>query len=94
MFTNLIPAAADIIFPSFRAAKLIRAGANVTNSTNPLVITKNVTLLVVACCSPPPVRLAAHCIAAGALIVASVVSPNAITFGSTIHVIKEIYDDC
>jgi len=67
---------------------------NITNSTNPLQITKNITLTVINCCCPPPVRLAAHCIAAGAVITASIVSPNPVTIGSSIHFITEIYENC
>jgi len=38
----------------------------------------------------PPVRLAAHCVAAGSLIVTSAISPNPLTIGSAFHIIKEI----
>ena len=67
---NLITASATYLFPCGRALKLVKNGINVTNSTNPLILTKNITLMVVDCCTPPPVRLAAHCIAAGSLILA------------------------
>lgn len=40
------------------------------------------------------IRLAAHCVAAGSLIAASVVSPNPVTIDSAIHVITEIYENC
>ena len=62
---NLIAAGATYLFPGGRALKLVKDGINVTNSTNPLILIKNITLIVVDCCTPPPVRLAAHCIAAG-----------------------------
>ena len=94
---NLIATGVDWVFPSVRAAKLFKHGINVTNSTNPLIFTKNITLIVVDCCTPPPVRLAEHCVAAGSLIVASVVSPNPVTIGSigsAFHVITDIYDKC
>ena len=87
---NLIAAGATYLFPGGRALKLVKDGINVTNSTNP----KNITLIVVDCCTPPPVRLAAHCVAAGSLIAASVVSPNPVTIGSAIHVVTEIYESC
>ena len=75
---DLIVAGATYVFLGGRALKLVKDGINVTNSTNPLILTKNITFIVVDCCTPPPVRLAAHCIAAaaGSLIAASVVSPN------------------
>jgi hypothetical protein len=69
-------------------------GINITNSTNPLTLTKNITLTVLDCCAPPPVRLVAHCISAGALIAASVVSPNPVTIGSALHIVTEIYENC
>jgi hypothetical protein len=82
------------IFPGGRALKLIKNGVNITNSTNPLQLTKNITLTVLDCCAPPPIRLAAHCVGAGALIAASIASPNPVTIGSSIHLISEIYDNC
>ena len=85
---DLIAAGATYLFPGGRALKLVKNGINVTNSTNPLILTKNITLIVVDCCTPPPVRLAAHCVAA------SVVSPNPVTIGSAIHVVTEIYENC
>ena len=91
---NLIAAGATYLFPGGRALKLVKDGINVTNSTNPLILTKNITLIVVDCCTPPPVRLAAHCVAAGSFVVASVVSPNPVTIGSAIHVVTEIYENC
>ena len=86
---NLIAAGATYLFPGGRALKLVKNGVNVTNSTNPLILTKNITLIVVNCCTPPPVRLAA-----GSLIAASVISPNPVTIGSVIHVVTEVYENC
>ena len=91
---NLIATGATYLFPGGRILKLVRNGINITNSTNPLVLTKNVTLLVVDCCTPPPIRLAAHCVAAGGLVAASIVAPNPVTVGSAIHVVTEIYENC
>ena len=91
---NLIATGASYLFPGGRALKLVKNGINITNSTNPLILTKNITLMVVDCCTPPPVKLAAHCLAAGSLIVASCVSPNPVTISSAIHVATEIYDNC
>ena len=91
---GLIATTASYLFPGGRALKLIKDAVTITNSTDPLVLTKNVTLAVVDCCTPPPVRLAAHCIAAGSLIAASVVSPNPLTIGSALHAVTEIYENC
>jgi hypothetical protein len=66
----------------------------INNSTNPLILNKNITLTVLDCCAPPLVRLAAHCLGAGAVIAASVVSLNPVTIGSVIHLVTEIYDNC
>lgn len=90
MFTDFF----TYMFPGGRALKLVKNGVNITNSSNPFKLTKNVTVTIVDCCAPPPLRLAAHCIAAGALITASVVSPNPVTIGSSIHIITELYDNC
>lgn len=76
------------LFPSGRAVKLVKNGVNIPNSTNPLIITKNITLTVINCCSSP--ALAAHCIGLGAVIAASVASPNPVTIGSAVHLMSEI----
>ena len=91
---NLIALSATYLFTGNRALILVKNGTNVINSTNPLILTKNITFIVVDCCTPPPVRLAAHCVAAGSLIAASVVSPNPVTVGSAVHVVTEIYENC
>lgn len=82
------------LFPGGRALKLVKSGVNITNSTNPLVLTKNITITVIDCCAPPPIRLAFHCTAVVATIGASIVSPNPVTIGSAIHLVTEIYDIC
>lgn len=91
---NLIVVGASYLFPAGRAFKLAKDAINVTNSTNPIIFTKNIIGFVVDCCTPAPVRLAAHWIATGLLIAASVVSPNPVTIGSAIHVVTEIYEIC
>ena len=91
---QIIAGAATYLFPGGRTLKLIKNGVNITNSTNPLIITKNVTLTVVDCCAPPPVRLAFHCTAVVATIGASIVAPNPVTIGSAVHLVTEIYDNC
>ena len=91
---NLLAAGITYIFPSARVVKLFTDGINFTNSTNPVILAKNITLVVVDCCTPPPVKLAAHCVAAGSLMVASVANPNPLTIGSFFHVVSEIYENC
>ena len=91
---TIITAAVSYVFPSFRLFKLAQAGINVTTSSNPLILTKNITLAVIDCCTPPPVRLAAHCVGTVAVVGASIVSPNPITVCSTLHLVTEIYDQC
>lgn len=91
---ELIQNTTPLFFPGMRLLKVIKNGMKITNSTNPLIAAKNITLTVVDCCAPPPVRLAAHCIAATAAVGASVVSPNPITLGSAFHFISELYDQC
>ena len=44
---NLITTGVTYLFPGGRALKLVKNGINVTNSTNPLILTKNITLMVV-----------------------------------------------
>ena len=91
---ELITTGATYWFPGGRALKLVKNGVNITNSTNPLIVIKNVRLTVLDCCAPPPVRLAAHCIGAGAVIAVSMASSNPVTIGSAIYFISEIYENC
>ena len=91
---DLISNGATLVFPAGRALKLVKNGVRITNSTNPLVLTKNITLTVLDCSAPPPLRLAAHCVAAVALIGASIAAPNPATVGSSIHIVTELYDMC
>ena len=87
---NLI-ATAYYIFLGTRAAELFRDSINVTNSTNPLVFTKNIPLIVVDCYTPLlGVRLAVYFVMARSLIAASVVSLSPLTISSAIHVVTEI----
>lgn len=67
---------------------------SITGSSNPLILTKNITLTVLDCCAPPPVRLACHCIGVVAFIGASIAVPNPVTVGSSIHLVSELYDLC
>lgn len=91
---NLLTQPLTYIFPGGRALKLVKDGVNITNSSNPVILAKNITLTVIDCCSPPPIRLAAHCIGATAVLAASVASPNPVTIGSAIHLVTELYEQC
>jgi hypothetical protein len=81
-------------FPCGRVVKLFANGVNITNSTSPLALTKNITLTVLDCCAPSPIRLAANCIGAVALIGASIAYPNTLTISSAVHLVSEIYNNC
>lgn len=70
MLKSLIATGIRYILPNGCALKLIQNSINVNNSTNPLILSKNITLAVTDCCAPPPVRLTTHYVSAGALIVA------------------------
>ena len=91
---NLIATAAPYLFPGGRALKLVKNGINITKSTNPVTLGMNISLTILDCCATPPLRLAAHCVAAGSLVGASVVAPNPVTIGSAIHLATGIYDNC
>jgi len=90
----IITEAVNYVFPGFRIFKLAKAGINITTSSNPLILTKNITLTVIDCCTPPSVRLAAHCVGTVAVLGASIVSPNPLTVGSALHLVTEIYEQC
>ena len=82
------------IFPFGQVVKLVRSGYKITNSTNPLTVTTNITLTVLECCAPPPLRLAVTCVAFTASLASSVMAPNPVSLGATVHFIGEIYDKC
>ena len=84
----------DYFFPGGRIVKIINITRTATNSSNPLVIAKNLTLTVADCCLPPPLRLAAHCVAASSLVTASILYPNPATIGSSVHVVAELFELC
>lgn len=91
---NLTGGAFTFLFPGARTVKLIKNAVNVTNSQNPLTLTTNITPTIVDCCTPPPVRLVAHCTTGVVLIVAANVSPNPLTISSAVYLITEIYNEC
>ena len=91
---GLILKSLNYIFPLGRFVKLTSDGINITNSTNPVTLGKNITLTIIDCCAPPPIRLAAHCIAGGFTIAGAFMLPNPLTVGSAIHIVTEIYDNC
>ena len=90
----MIGALTTYLFPGGRALKLVKDGINVTNSTNPLILTKNITLVVVDCCAPPPVKLAFHCLGVVATIGAATAASNPVTIGSAIHLVTELCEQC
>lgn len=58
---NLIISSATYVFPGGRALQLVKNGVNITNSINPLILAKNITLSVIDCFTSPLVRLVAFC---------------------------------
>ncbi len=81
------------MFPIVRAIKLVRCGSRIVNSTNPIVIIANVTLTVFECCAPPPIRLAATCAAFARSAVSSVITPNPVSVGATLHFSSQVYEN-
>ena len=82
------------VFPFMRVVKLVRNGVKFTNSTNPITVVGNVSLTVIECCAPPPVRLVATCAAFAASAASSAVAPNPISVGATVHFATQIYKNC
>jgi len=82
------------LFPLGRVVKVVRSGYKVTNSANPLMIGANITLTVLECCAPPPVRLAVACVTFGAALTSTLIAPNPVSLGAVVHFMGEIYDKC
>lgn len=91
---TLIGRGVSYLFPAGRTVKLVMDSINLTNSSNPLVLAKNITMIVVDCCSSPLLQLGIHCIAVELLVDVSVINPNPLTIGSGIHIVLEIHEDC
>jgi hypothetical protein len=49
MFTDYL----TYLFSGSRVLKLVKNGVNITNSTNTLQVSTNITLTVLDCCAPP-----------------------------------------
>lgn len=88
---NLILAGAGYLFPASRILNLSRNGINMTSSTNPVILSKNVTLMVIDCCSFYLLKLIAYCVMASSLIGVSLLIFDLITVGLAIHVTTEIH---
>ena len=52
---DIIANSATYLFLGGRTLKLVKNRINITNSTISLVLTKNITLIVIDCCTPPPI---------------------------------------
>ena len=58
----------SMMFFSGRVIRLVKSGVTIAESTNPILLTKNIILTVIDSCCPPLVRLTADCVSVGALI--------------------------
>ena len=87
---GLIKKGFDLLFPGARTVRLIKEVIDTTNSTSPIKVATNLTLVVADCCFPPTASLAVRCVSAGGLMWLSVTAPNPITFGSAVHMMTEI----
>lgn len=74
--------------------KLPKNGVKITNSSNLLIISKNVTLTVLDCCLPSPICLIDHCVDTALVIEASLINPNFAMISRVIHLVSEIYENC
>jgi len=90
---SLVSNVASNLFPFGRIVKVVRTGVNITNSTNPLTVTFNITKTVIDCCAPPPLALAVDCVALGAVTISEIASPNPVSVGAIAHFAGKIYDE-
>jgi len=51
-----------IVFPAGRTMRLVKNAINITIYANPVILTKNITLTILDCCTPPLAHLAGHCV--------------------------------
>jgi hypothetical protein len=81
-----------LFFPCGRIIKVLRSGYKVTNATNPFTVGANITLPVVDCCAPPPLKLAVSCTTFFVLLASTLMAPTPVGVGATVHYLGEIYD--
>jgi len=90
--------AVEYVFPCGKILKLARSAVNITESKNPIILAKNVTYIVIDCCTPlpirPPLKLALKCLAAGASLGVTLVQPNPTSAGAAVHFILDLYEEC
>lgn len=84
----------DYLFLGGRVVKLYKKGMLVKNATSPVELITHIGLATLECCLTPKKKIALKCVSALALLGTSAVSPNIITFGSAVHIITQIYEDC
>lgn len=70
------------LLPGDQALKVVKGAINIINSTNKFVLTKNITLIMLAYSILLPVSLVFSC--AGVVV----------TLGYTIYLVTEIYESC
>lgn len=77
-----------------RATNIYSLAKNATNSTNPVVLTTNIRLTVLECCTPPPVSLTFHCLAAIGNIRARCLGPNLTMATASLGIVGQLYKKC
>ena len=80
------------MFPGIQALKLTKNRVNTINPTNPLFLLKNITLTVLDCSATVPLHSVVHY--SSWVISASTVSPNLTRIGSTVHLVRRLYEEC
>ena len=81
-------------FPAVRTSQLLWKTGKLVNSSDPILLTTNITQTLVECCCPPSLRLASQCLSIVTLLGASFVSPNPATIGCTISMVSDLYFKC
>ena len=77
-----------------RATNLYSLAKNASNSTNPVVLTTNITLTVLECCTPHSVSLTFHCLAAIGSVGATCLAPNLTIATASLGIVAELYKKC
>ena len=83
-----------ILFPAGKTINLLKSAQNITNSTNPMRLAGNISVTIIDCCTPPPYRLAFHCLAQTSLIFMSISNPAPTVVGCTLAIADELYKEC
>lgn len=94
MLGSLIAKDTTCLFPGRRTLKLVKNGANITNTKPLLTLINTIISTIINYCAPPLWHLEIYYTITIVTISALVISPTTVTISSTVYLITETYEQC